>query len=104
MKVDGDRLWVPSGRYCVIIFLFAVSFFRKANVQLSATDPDFAICSPSLNCRFTFSVGKCRCFLGGPIVLKHQTDKIIQPLISDLISDRSSVCLTVHTLVTGTVV
>lgn len=63
MKVDGDRLWVPSGRYCVIIFLFAVSFSRKANVQLSVAD--FAICSAFPNCRFTFSVGKCHCFFGG---------------------------------------
>lgn len=67
MKVDGDRLWVPSGCYCVIIFLFAVSFSRKANVQLSATDPDYAICSAFPNCRFTFSVGKWRCFLGGQL-------------------------------------
>lgn len=99
MKVDGDRLWGPSGYYFVItvfFFLFALSFSRTANVpRSSAADPDFAICSAFPNCRFTFSIGKCYGFLGG-----KSASEIIQPLSSG----PSSVCLTVHTLVTGTVV
>lgn len=79
-----------------VFFSLPYHFPERANVpRSSAADPDFAICSAFPNCRFTFSVGKCYCFLGG-----KSASEIIQPLSSD----PSSVCLTVHTLVTGTVV
>lgn len=56
-------MWVPSGRYCVIIFPFAVSFPQKANVP--AADPDYAISSGISKLLIHLFIGDISPFFGG---------------------------------------